>query len=173
MNPILAVATVVLFITTVLFGLMALAPSSAPIKTESVQRAAAGNTEEEIKDTASRFTENLLTYRYQTIDSDFSRTLRDATQEFSTRPLDAFDGSNINRVKADIRAARGTSSIDVKGVALTSRDSDTATALVVGTRTFDSTEREPTRVVQVVELTLLNTSDGWKVDNAAKPASAA
>jgi hypothetical protein len=163
----------VFFVLTVIFGLMALAPSAAPIKTQSVQRAAAGNTEEEVKDVASRFTENLLTYKYQTVDNDLERALRDATDEFASRPLAAFNNINISRVKSDIKSGKGTSSIDVKGAAITSRDSDTATVLVVGTRTWDSTKRDtPAHAVQVIELTLLNTSDGWKVDNAANPASA-
>ncbi len=152
---------------------MALAPSAAPIKTASTQRAAAGNTEEGIRELASRFTENLLTYKYQTVDADLDRALRDATQEFSTRPLAAFGGLNLSRVKADIKSGRATSTVDVKGAAITSQDSDTATVLVVATRTWDSNKREqPAHTVSVVELTLLNTSDGWKVDNASDPASA-
>ncbi len=172
-NPLLAIATVVLLITTVIFGLMALAPSAAPIKTRSVQRAAAGNAEEAIRELASRFAENLLTYKYQTVDADFDRALRDATNEFASRPLATFGGLNLNRVKADIKSGRATSTVDVKGAAITSQDSETATVLVVATRTWDSNKRErPAHNVAVVELTLLNTSDGWKVDNASDPASA-
>ena len=152
---------------------MALAPSAAPIKTKSVQRAAAGNAEEGIRELASRFSENLLTYKYQTVDADLDRALRDATDEFATRPLAAFGGLNLSRVKADIKSGRATSTVDVKGAAITSQDSDTATVLVVATRTWDSNQREnPAHTVQVIELTLLNTSDGWKVDNASDPASA-
>lgn len=163
----------VLLITTVIFGLMALAPSAAPIKTRSVQRAAAGNAEEAIRELASRFAENLLTYKYQTVDADFDRALRDATNEFASRPLATFGGLNLNRVKADIKSGRATSTVDVKGAAITSQDSETATVLVVATRTWDSNKRErPAHNVAVVELTLLNTSDGWKVDNASDPASA-
>jgi len=173
LNPLLLVLTVVFLITTILFGLMALAPSSAPLKTSGTRRAAQGNTEEKIKDVSTRFMENLLTYKYQTVDSDFERTLRDATPEFSTRPLAAFDGLTIARVKSDIKSGQATSSIDVKGAAITSQDSDTATVLVVGVRTWDSNKRSvPAHVAQVIELTLQNSSDGWKVDNASNLASA-
>jgi hypothetical protein len=172
LNPLLAVLTLLFFVLTVIFGLMALAPNSAPIKTESVRRAAATSTEQEIRDVASRFVENLLTYKYQTIDADLNEALRDATTEFSTRPLESFGGSDINKVKADVRSGQGTSSIDVKASAITSRDSDTATVIVVGTREFDSNKREPTNAIIVMELTMRNTSDGWKVDNAGNPASA-
>jgi hypothetical protein len=172
-NPLLAILTVVFLITTVIFGLMALAPNAAPIKTGAVQRAAASNTEGEIREVASRFTENLLTYKHQTVDADLDRALRDATNEFSTRPLASFGGLNVNRVKADIKKGEATSTVDVKGAAITSQDSETATVLVVTTRTWDSNERSaPAHTVAVLELTLLNTSDGWKVDNASDPASA-
>jgi hypothetical protein len=172
-NPLLAILTVVFLITTVIFGLMALAPNAAPIKTQSVQRAAASNTQEEIRDVSTRFTENLLTYKYQTVDADLDRALRDATNEFGTRPLASFGGLNLNRVKADIKEGRATSTVDVRGAAITSQDSQTATVLVVTTRTWDSNKRStPAHTVAVLELTLLNTSDGWKVDNASDPASA-
>ena len=152
---------------------MALAPSAAPIKTKAVQRAAQGNAEESIRELASRFTENLLTYTHQTVDADFDRALRDATNEFSTRPLAPFGGLTLTKVKSDIKSGDATSTVDVKGAAITSQDSDTATVLVVATRTWDSNKRSaPAHNVAVLELTLLNTSDGWKVDNASDPASA-
>lgn len=173
MNPVLAVATVVLFITTVLFGLMALAPSSAPIKTESVQRAADTNTEVDIEDVSARFMRNLLTYKYQTVDNDFEQALQDATQEFTTRPLDALEGISVDDFKSEIKRTRGSSSADVQSVDIDSRDSGTATVVVVYTRTIDSNQRDrPGRVLEVIELTLRETDDGWKVDNAASPASA-
>lgn len=172
-NPLLALLVVVLFITTVLFGLMALAPSAAPIKTRTIERAAAGNEEESIRELASRFTQNLLTYKYQTVDADFDRALRDATDEFSSRPLASFGGLTLSRVKSDIKEGRATSTVDVKGAAITSQDSETATVLVVATRTWDSNRRDnAAHTVAVLELTLLNTSDGWKVDNASDPATA-
>ena len=163
----------VFFVTTVLFGLMALAPSSAPIKTRAVQRAAEGNTENEIEDVTSRFMANWLTYKYQTVDADFERALGDATPEFGTRPLAALKGLTVDRFKSEIKRTRGESTADVRSVDINSRDSGTATVTVVYTRTIDSTERDrPGRVLEVIELTLVEADDGWKVDNAASPASA-
>ncbi len=162
----------VLLITTILFALMAFAPSSAPIKTENTRRAALGGSEQEIKDVATRFTENLLSYKAATIDDDIRSALADATTEFQTRPLAAFGGSDINQVKAEVKSGQASSSVDVKGTAITSRDDDTASALVVTYRKFDSNKRAPTEGLLVVELTMVNTGDGWKIDNAASPASA-
>lgn len=169
LNPILAIATVVLLITTILFGLMALAPSSAPIKTKSVQRAAAVKTENSIETVARQFVANLMTYNYRTIDSDLDRALRFATREFPSRSLTALGGRNIDAVKREARSHHSTSAADVKGVAITAHDKDTATAIVVFIRTLQGDKTD--NGVKVIELTLLNTSDGWKVDNATKPVS--
>jgi hypothetical protein len=170
--PILAALTVLFFITTVIFGLMALAPNTAPIKTGNVQRAAQVANDDEIIDVASRFTKNLMTYNHRTVRADVERVLRDATREFGSRPQGAL-GGDITNYREQIEEAEGTSNAEVKSVALTSRDDDTATVIVTANRTFDSNQREnPARILQVVELTLLSTSDGWKVDNAANPATA-
>lgn len=170
--PILAALTVLFFITTVIFGLMALAPNSAPIKTGTVQRAAEVASDEEIIDVASRFTKNLMTYDHRTVKEDVERVLRDATREFAARPQGALGGDMAN-YRQQIEEADGTSNAEVKSAALTSRDKDTATVIVNATRTFDSNKRDnPARILQVVELTLVSTSDGWKVDNAANPATA-
>jgi hypothetical protein len=153
---------------------MAFAPSSAPIKTQSVQRAAQGDTEETIKDVATRFTENLLTYKYQTVDADFTQALRDATTQFATRPLGAFGGLSTADAKAQAKTNLSTSSVDVKGVAITSREkNDAATALVVMYRTYRGKKAVANASgLKVIELTLVNSPDGWKVDNAANPAEA-
>jgi hypothetical protein len=151
---------------------MALAPGSAPIKTGTVQRAAQVDTEDEINDVAARFTENLMTYNFKTAEDDVSRVLRDTTEEFSDRSHGAL-GGDITSYRRQIVDAEGTSSADIKGTMLTSRDDDTATVLVIASRTFDSNRRDDAaRILQVVELTLVETGDGWKVDNAANPATA-
>ena len=170
--PILLGLTILFFITTIIFALMALAPNSAPIKTGGVQRAAEVASEDDITNVASRFTENLMTYNFRTAEADMDKVLNDATDEFSERPQGAL-GGDIATYRRQIVQAQGTSTADVRAATLTSRDGDTATVLVVANRTFDSREREdPARILQVVELTLLETSDGWKVDNAANPAAA-
>lgn len=157
----------VLFITTLVFGWMALAPKSAPIKTSATRQAATGTAEEEIKDVAARFTENLLTYKPATVKQDLDRARRDGTEEFGTKQIAAFGGKTLETIGAEIVDKNATSSLQVKGVAITSADDETATVLVVGERTIDSDERKgPSTELQVVQLTLLN-SGGWKVDDAS------
>ena len=141
------------------------------MKTASTKRAAASSNEVQIRDAATNFTENLLTYKHTTVDADISKALRFATDEFPSRPLAAFGGIDINRVKTDIKTHKGTSTVDVKAAAITSRDDDTATVVVVTNRAFNSDQRDAKGLL-VIELTLVDTGDGWKVDNASSPVSA-
>lgn len=152
---------------------MAFSPSSAPIKTEGSRQAAGVSTEQKIEDVAARFTENLLTYKPDTAETDIERAKRDGTPELATRQLAAFRGITLNAVVEDIKDNNATSSVDVKGTSITSRDDETATVLVVTQRTIDSDERDtPSTGLLVVELTMLNTDEGWKVDDIASPATA-
>jgi hypothetical protein len=151
---------------------MALAPSSAPVKTGASRAAASVGVEEEITNVASRFTENLLTYKPTTVDNDLARARRDATGTFATRQIPAFGNKTLATIAQEIKTNRAVSTINVEGVVITSRDDSTATALVVGERTIDSDERKsPARQLQVVELTMLNTDRGWKVENATPVSS--
>lgn len=153
-------------ITTIVFGLMALAPQSAPIKTEAIQRAAQSSEEQDITDVATRFTSNLLTYNANTVDRDINEALSDATSEFGAKPIDAFDGRTIASIKAEIKKNKSQSTTTVKAATITTRDDDTATVIVVSTRRYVS-QGKPGQELPVVELTLVSTADGWKVDNAA------
>jgi hypothetical protein len=172
-NPLLALATAILAITTIVFGLMALAPAAAPIKTANTQRAAEGSTEKDVQAVAERFTKNLLTYKYQTVTTDVARTLKDATPEFGKRNLEVLGGRDIQAFSRAVAASHATGSVDVKGVVITSRDADTATVLVVSYRTFDSDARKaPSRGLLVTEMALRKLDGSWKVDNLANPARA-
>jgi hypothetical protein len=166
--PALLALTVVFFITTLIFGWMAFAPGSAPVKTPASRAAVSVGVEEEIQNVASRFTENLLTYKAASVDNDIERAKKDATAEFATRQIPAFGNKTLATVASEIKDKNATSSINVEGVVITSRDDSTATALVVGERTIDSDERKsPASQLQVVELTMLNTDGDWKVENAS------
>lgn len=165
--------TALFFVTTLIFGWMALAPASAPIKTEGSRKAAASGTEQQITEVASRFTENLLNYKPATAEADIESAKRDGTAELATRQLAAFRGITLDQVVSDIREKNATSSVDVKATAITSQDEETATVLVVTQRTIDSDKRdEPTTGLLVVELTMLRSDNGWKVDDIASPTTA-
>jgi Mce-associated membrane protein len=161
----LAVLTLLFFATTVLFGWMAFAPRSAPIKPPAVAGAPSGD-ENEITDVASRFTSNLLTYKSTTVDADFKKALGDATPEFGVKRIPAFGDRTIAAVKEEVKTNKSTSSTRVKAASITDNNQDTATVVVVATRTYVSKGQEG-QELPALELTLVNTGDGWKVDNAA------
>jgi hypothetical protein len=167
----LTVTTVILFITTIVFALMAFAPGAAPIKTNTTRRAAEVSTEDQIKEVATRFTENLITFDYKTIDADAERVLRDATQQFSSQNQQALRGT-YDAFRRQIGTNQTVSTGEVKGTALTSRDEGTATVLVVSSQTSDNKNREARTRIQVLELTLVEASGGWKVDKVGTPSTA-
>ncbi len=167
----LTITTVILFITTILFALMAFAPGAAPVKTPAINRAAETSAEDEIEAVAARFTENLITFDYKTISEDSARTLRDATQQFPSQNQSALPQGTYNAFKQQIVARQTVSTGEVRGAAITSRDDDTATVIVVSRQTSDNKDREQRTRTQVLELTLLKVSGSWKVDKVGTPST--
>ncbi|MEX0873701.1 MAG: hypothetical protein WD646_11550 [Actinomycetota bacterium] len=164
--------TVILFITTVIFALMAFAPGAAPIKTTSTRRAAEVSTEDKIIEVATRFAENLITFNHRTIDRDAERTLEDATQQFASQNQTALSGGTYDQFRAMTKRNESVSTGEVKSAALTSRDDATATVLVVTSQTSDNKDREQRTRLQVIEITLVEGSGGWKVDKIGTPSAA-
>jgi hypothetical protein len=150
---------------------MAFAPSSAPIKTSGSRAAAQVSTDDEIKTVAQRFTENLLNYNAASIDQALGRARRDATNQFASRQLAAFGGITLERIAADVKKNNAVSDVKVQTSAVTSQDDQTATVIVVTQRSIDSDSRPARKGLLVIELTLVNSNDGWKVDDAASPAT--
>jgi Mce-associated membrane protein len=165
------VTTVVFLITTLLFAWMALKPSSAPIKTSTVRRAAATTTEDKVRAVATRFATNLVTFNYNTVNADMDRIRADGTSGFPTQFQPAIRGT-LDQLKSTITQRRSVSRGDVKGTAVTSLDDDTATVLVVVLQTFSNKDTKQTSSFHVLELTLINDS-GWKVDKVDNPSTAA
>lgn len=166
----LAVTTAIFFITTVLFGLMALRPQSAPINTSATRAAAQAQEEKGIDTVARRFGDNLATFDYRTLDRDIDRILDDATGSFETEIQSAL-GGDINVFRNAIREAQGQSTGEVKGVAVSSLDDDTATVFVFLMQSIRNKDNpQPRTQLRLLELTLVKTDGGWKVDNVANPA---
>jgi hypothetical protein len=151
---------------------MAFSPQSAPIKTGAVRQAADVDVEADIIKVATRFTQNLVTFKYLTINSDFAGLEKDTTPEFARKKHDALSGT-VDSFKAAIVNARAVSTGDVRGVILSSRDNDTATALAVVAQTIRNRANPTPRArLRLFEITLLKTAKGWKVDtigNVSKP----
>jgi Mce-associated membrane protein len=164
------ILTIVFFITTVLFGLMAFSPSAAPIKNSTTRAVAQATSQEEIGKVATRFTSNLVTFNYQTLDTDLKRILKDATGNFQTQFHTAL-GGDINVFRRAIQQSQAQSTGDVKGTSVSSRDDNTATVLVFVSQTIkNKTHPAPRTELRLLELTLVKTPQGWKVDNVGNPA---
>jgi len=149
---------------------MAFAPSSAPIKTGNTRAAAQVNAQEDITKVATRFTGNLVTFDYRTLDSDLQRILKDATGNFQTQFHTAL-GGDINVFRRAIQQSQAQSTGDVKGTSVSSKDDNTATVLVFVSQTIrNKTHPAPRTELRLLELTLVKTPQGWKVDNVGNPA---
>jgi hypothetical protein len=159
-----------LFITTVLFGLMALRPQSSPISTGTTRAAAQASTDQEILGVARHFTGNLVTFDYRTLDSDLDRILKDATGNFKSQFHTAL-GGDLNVFRAAIQKSEAQSTGDVKGTSLSSKDNDTATVLVFVSQTIrNKSHPAPRTELRLLEVTLVKQGGGWKVDNVGNPA---
>jgi len=165
-----AITTVVFLITTILFGLMAFSPSAAPIKNSTTRAAAQASSQEDISTVATRFTGNLVTFDYKTLDADLQRILKDATGNFQTQFHTAL-GGDLNVFRRAIQQSQAQSTGDVKGASVSSRDENTATVLVFVSQTIrNKTHPAPRTELRLLELTLVKTPQGWKVDNVGNPA---
>jgi hypothetical protein len=150
---------------------MAFKPSSAPIKTPTLKRAAQTSVEDNVRAVATRFATNLVTFNYHTVNSDMDRLKADTTSAFSSQDQPALPGGSIDELKSTITSKRSISKGDVKGTSVTSLDKDTATVLVVVLQTYSNKDTKQTSAFHVLELTL-NNNGGWKVDKVDNPSTA-
>jgi len=118
---------------------------------------------------ANRFSTNIVSFNYQTVDADIAKLEADTTPNFAHTNQDALHGT-IDDFKANIIAKKSVSKGDVKGVAVTSLDKDTATVLVVVVQIHSNSTTALTTNIHVLELTLVN-NNGWKVDQVANPST--
>lgn len=166
--PLLAVLTVVFFITTILFALMAFRPQSAPINTGATRAAARAEAERSIETVAARFIENLVAYEHTTVDEDVQRMLADATSSVETDFQSGLSGT-MATFRSSVRDRQAQSSGEVLGVTVSEVGDDTATVFAIVSQTRRSIDRPERTSLRALELTLLRTDDGWKVDNVANP----
>lgn len=169
LTKLLAVLTVLFFITTVIFGLMALNPDAAPIKTSTVRAAAEAGDENEIKDVAREFSEDLVTFNHRSLDEDINRILGNATENFKNQFHTAL-GGDLNVFRNAIRESQSQSTGEVRGTSVESRDDDTATVLVFISQTIQNRRNTTPRTqLRLLELTLVKSGGDWKVDNVGNP----
>ncbi len=119
---------------------------------------------EAVAEVAERFTQNLITFDYRTLDADIERIRRDATGSFQGE-LDVAFGGDIDAFREALREAQAESSGSVLGSIVRSLEADTARVLVVADQRIQNADTpEPRTIPRRIELTLVETSEGWKVD---------
>jgi Mce-associated membrane protein len=139
-------------------------PGIMPVRLGAANKASNAETEQDIEAVASRFAKNLLTFDYRTLEEDLRRIAQDATGTFERE----FEG--VSAVSGNVVDAQAVSKGEVQGVSVTSRSDDSSTALVFLRRTIQNKSQPNARTqFQFLELTLVNTSDGWKVDDVKDP----
>ena len=159
--PLLAATTVVLFITTALFGLMAFAPRIAPIKSSATRLAARAQEEESLKTIARRFAANFVTIDYLTIDADLKRMTADATTDFADKLK-----RTVDAIGPQFKKRKASSSGHALDAAVLSHEKDSAIVQVLLRRTKKNVgTKGPETGNQVVNVTLVKTDNGWKVDD--------
>jgi Mce-associated membrane protein len=168
----LGVATGVVAVALILLALMVFAPGVAPIKLGAVRDAQAAAEQTAVEDVATRFSEALYSFNYKTIDADLER-IRDASTRNFSRELNEVLGE-VDVFKKAIVDARGESSGTVQGADVREVDDDTATARVFVVQTIRNKKNPQARQqFSAVELTLVRTSAGWRVDDVQQLAGGA
>lgn len=161
----LTITTALFFLTTVVFAIIAFLPDVSPISPAST------DADEEVLEVARRFSENLVNFDHQSLDEDLTKIEGDITGSFEEQ-FHAALGGDINVFRQAIRESEATSTGEVKGASVSSRDDDTATVLVVVSQTVRNRENPESRTqLRPLELTLVKTDGGWKVDNVGNPAT--
>jgi hypothetical protein len=159
--PVLIAIAAIFLVTTILFGLMAFAPRIAPIKSGPARLAVRAQEEAAITAVAKRFAKNFLTVDYRTIDADFRRVTSDATGKFKEQLQKVLTLS-----KQQFKDRRATSSGSVTQTFMLSNKNESAVVRAVVNRTIQNARtKSPQSGVQVLDITLVKTSDGWKVDD--------
>jgi Mce-associated membrane protein len=162
--PILAAATAVLLILVILLGLMAFAPRIAPIKSGPTKLAARAQEEQEISAIARRFARNFVTIDYRTIDEDLERMSADATGNFKEQ-LER----TIGAIGRDFEKRKARSTGRALDSAVLSYEDGTALVQVLLRRTKQNVgTKGPETGNQIVNVSLVRTDDGWKVDNLSQ-----
>jgi hypothetical protein len=159
----LGIAGGALAISLLLLALMVFAPSIAPVKFGAVADAQRVE-QEEVEEVALRFASSLYTINYRTIDADLKKIRDDSTGNFSRELAQVLGEADV--VKKAIVNAKGEMRGDVQGVDVREIAGGTATARVFVTQTIRNQKNpEPRQQFSAIELTLVDTSDGWKVDD--------
>lgn len=162
--PILLAAVGVLLVLVVLLGLMAFAPRISPIKSSATKLAVAAQEEQAIEAVARRFARNFVTIDYRSIDEDLDRMSADATGNFQ----DQLDRT-IRAIGEEFEKRKARSTGRALDSAVLSHEGGTALVQVLLRRTKENVgTKGPETGNQIVNVSLVRTDEGWKVDNLSQ-----
>ena len=148
--PILAAISALLLIACALLAFKAFAPSQEA-------------TNNDIERVAKRFAKSLYTFSYKTIDEDINAIKADATGGFHNE-LETVLGK-VDVFRKAIVDAKGVSTGEIIATEVREVADDSATVRVSVLQSISNTSTKQPRVqASSVELTLVDTDSGWKVD---------
>jgi hypothetical protein len=151
-------------VALLLLALMVFAPGIAPIKLGAVADATRLEQADEVEKVSIRFAESLYSFNYRTIDADLDAIRENSTGNFS-RELEQVLGE-VDVFKKAIVDARGESTGAVEGVDVREVGDNTASTRVFVVQTIKNKKSpKPRQQFSAVELTLVRTAQGWKVDD--------
>lgn len=123
-----------------------------------------GDATDQVAVVAKRFASNLMTFDHRTLEADIADIEADSTGRFRQQFAAALGGS-ITVFRDAIRQAEAVSEGTVLGVVVAGVDGETATVLAaVDQRITNAETTDPRTLRRLLELMLVDTSDGWKVD---------
>jgi Mce-associated membrane protein len=116
---------------------------------------------DQVAQTATEFLGALTTFSADTIDQDVERIRSFAVGDFARQVDETFSGARIAQIKrADVKSTSTVQSVFVQEI-----DDDTATVFsVVNERVTNKVSPAPRTDVLRVELTLINTLNGWRIE---------
>ena len=118
---------------------------------------------------AERFVRNLTTFDYRTLDADIAAIERDATGNFRGE-LETALGGDITLFRDTIVEAEAHSSGRIHAVVVGSVDGDTASVQAFVDQSIRNKDNpQPRNVLRRIELTLVETTSGWKIDKVRAP----
>lgn len=113
---------------------------------------------------ALRFSHNLVTFDYRTLDADVKRIQDDSTGRFHTE-LETALGGGVGVFKDVLVEAQSKSSGKVHRAVVLSIEGSTARVFAQLDQTIRNKESpEPRTVTRTLDITLVKTDKGWKVD---------
>lgn len=119
-------------------------------------------TREEVLSVARRFAVHLTTYRHDTLDKDVDEVLSLSTGSFRKDYEEVLGGETFRKSLVEVK---GESKGRIISIALVSLEGEEASVVAVVERTTSNTELSRPQVKpNRLELSLLRTASGWKVE---------